>query len=43
VLSLAVLMFGEHMPAATKVTFGFIWAGLIIYSVDAWLTTRRRA
>ena len=43
VLSLAVLMFGEHMPSATVVTFCFIWAGLIIYSADAWMSLRRRA
>lgn len=42
VLSLAVLIFGEHMPSATAVTFCFIWLGLIIYSADAWITTRRR-
>ncbi|WP_460046619.1 EamA family transporter RarD [Pseudomonas sp. S2_H01] len=43
VLSLAVLMFGEHMPSATLVTFLFIWAGLIIYTVDGWLAMKRRA
>ncbi len=43
VLSLAVLVFGEHMPSATLVTFLFIWAGLIIYTVDGWLAMKRRA
>jgi chloramphenicol-sensitive protein RarD len=43
VLSLAVLMFGEHMPSATLVTFLFIWVGLIIYTVDGWLAMKRRA
>lgn len=42
VLTLAVLVFGEHMPSATLVTFCFIWAGLIVYSADAWNATRRR-
>ena len=35
--------FGEHMPSATLVTFLFIWAGLIIYTVDGWLAMKRRA
>jgi chloramphenicol-sensitive protein RarD len=43
VLSLAVLMFGEHMPSATLVTFVFIWIGLIIYTIDGWLAIKRRA
>jgi chloramphenicol-sensitive protein RarD len=43
VLSLAVLMFGEHMPSATLVTFVFIWVGLIIYTIDGWLAMKRRA
>ncbi|HEY0288722.1 MAG TPA: EamA family transporter RarD [Pseudomonas sp.] len=42
VLSLAVLVYGEHMAPSTMVTFGFIWAGLVIYSVDAWMSLRRR-
>jgi len=43
VLSLAVLMFGERLDAATIITFAFIWTGLVVYSVDAWLYLRRRA
>lgn len=41
VLALAVSIFGEHMPSTTVVTFCFIWAGLIIYSIDAWVAIRR--
>ncbi|MGV6396073.1 EamA family transporter RarD [Pseudomonas caspiana] len=43
VLALAVLVFGEHLAPSTLVTFAFIWTGLAIYSVDAWMNTRRRA
>ncbi|MBX8556574.1 EamA family transporter RarD [Pseudomonas cichorii] len=42
VLALAVLLYGEHLNTSTIVTFVFIWAGLAIYSVDAWLSLRRR-
>ncbi|MBI6854073.1 EamA family transporter RarD [Pseudomonas cichorii] len=42
VLALAVLLYGEHLNTSTIVTFVFIWAGLAIYSVDAWLRLRRR-
>ncbi|WP_025994824.1 EamA family transporter RarD [Pseudomonas viridiflava] len=42
VLLLAVLLYDEHMNASTIVTFGCIWAGLAIYSIDAWLSLRRR-
>lgn len=42
VLALAVLVFDEHLAPSTLVTFGFIWAGLTIYSVDAWMAARRR-
>jgi chloramphenicol-sensitive protein RarD len=42
VLSLAVLVFGERLDAATLITFAFIWTGLVVYSVDAWLYLRRR-
>ncbi|WP_268798340.1 EamA family transporter RarD [Pseudomonas huanghezhanensis] len=42
VLTLAVLVYGEHMASSTMVTFGFIWAGLVIYSADAWRSLRRR-
>ncbi|MGV8863900.1 MAG: EamA family transporter RarD [Pseudomonas sp.] len=42
VLSLAVLVYGEHLPASTLLAFAFIWAGLAVYSVDIWLRSRRR-
>jgi chloramphenicol-sensitive protein RarD len=42
VLILAVLLYGEHLGASTLITFAFIWAGLAIYSVDAWINLRRR-
>ncbi|MCS3471667.1 chloramphenicol-sensitive protein RarD [Pseudomonas sp. JUb42] len=43
VLAQAVLLFNEHLAPATLVTFAFIWAGLAVYSVDAWFNLRRRA
>lgn len=43
VLLLAVLLYDEHMNASTIVTFACIWAGLAIYSIDAWLSLRRRS
>ena len=43
VLLLAVLLYDEHMNASTIVTFGCIWAGLAIHSIDAWLSLRRRS
>jgi len=43
VLTLAVLVYGEHLATSTAITFAFIWAGLVIYSVDAWRSLRRRA
>jgi chloramphenicol-sensitive protein RarD len=42
VLALAVLVYGEQLTTTTLITFAFIWTGLAIYSVDAWLTMRRR-
>ncbi|MBP0942256.1 EamA family transporter RarD [Pseudomonas alliivorans] len=42
VLLLAVLLYDEHMNVSTIVTFACIWAGLAIYSIDAWLSLRRR-
>lgn len=42
VLTLAVLVFDEHLASSTLVTFAFIWAGLAFYSIDAWITMRRR-
>ena len=43
VLALAVLVYGEQLTTTTLITFAFIWSGLAIYSVDAWLTMRRRS
>ncbi|RMQ42923.1 RarD protein [Pseudomonas cichorii] len=43
VLALAVMLYGEHLSTSTIVTFVFIWAGLAIYSIDAWLRLRRRS
>ncbi|HCN44688.1 MAG TPA: EamA family transporter RarD [Pseudomonas sp.] len=43
VLLQAVLLFDEHLSSSTLVAFMFIWAGLALYSVDAWLSLRRRA
>lgn len=42
VLMLAVVFYGEHLSTSTLITFAFIWAGLAIYSVDAWINLRRR-
>ena len=42
VLTLAVTVYGEHLSASTLIAFTFIWAGLVVYSLDAWLTLRRR-
>lgn len=43
VLLQAVLLFDEHLSSSTLIAFMFIWAGLAIYSVDAWLSLRKRA
>ena len=42
VLIQAVLLFGEHLSSSTVVALAFIWAGLVVYSIDAWLNMRRR-
>ncbi|MFJ4143342.1 EamA family transporter RarD [Pseudomonas sp. NPDC089734] len=42
VLALAVLVYGEHLSSNTVITFACIWAGLVVYSVDAWLSLRKR-
>lgn len=42
VLAQAVLLYGEHLPSSTLLTFAFIWLGLVIYSIDAWVNLRRR-
>ena len=36
----AVLLFDEPFGSAHLVTFGFIWAGLALYSVDLWRKAR---
>ncbi|MDB5982806.1 MAG: rarD [Pseudomonas sp.] len=41
VLSLAVLVYGEHLAPSTLLAFAFIWTGLAVYSVDIWLRSRR--
>ncbi|WP_439887277.1 EamA family transporter RarD [Pseudomonas sp. MBLB4123] len=42
VLLLAVWVFGEHFDPSRLLAFVCIWAGLALYSLDAWLTLRRR-
>lgn len=42
VLLQAVLLFGEHLSPSTLMAFACIWAGLAVYSVDAWLSLRKR-
>ncbi|MDH4560792.1 EamA family transporter RarD [Pseudomonas sp. BN411] len=37
----AIFLFDEHFDPSKLLAFFFIWAGLAIYSVDAWLTLRR--
>ncbi|WP_085591351.1 EamA family transporter RarD [Pseudomonas sp. B14(2017)] len=43
VLLQAVLLFDEHLSSSNLVAFMFIWAGLAIYSVDAWVSLRKRS
>ncbi|WP_419737379.1 EamA family transporter RarD [Pseudomonas sp. COR18] len=42
VLMEAVLLFDEHLSSSTLTAFMFIWAGLVVYSVDIWLSLRKR-
>ena len=42
VLLQAVWLFDEHLDANTLLAFGFIWAGLLVYSLDIYLSLRRR-
>ncbi len=42
VLLQAIFLFGEHFDPSTLLAFICIWAGLAIYSVDAWLSLRKR-
>jgi chloramphenicol-sensitive protein RarD len=41
VLLLAVFVYGERLDPARLTAFAFIWAGLALYSLDAWLCLRR--
>ncbi|WNW12204.1 EamA family transporter RarD [Pseudomonas sp. DTU_2021_1001937_2_SI_NGA_ILE_001] len=41
VMLLAVLVYGEHLAPSTLAAFAFIWAGLAVYSVDAWWSLRK--
>lgn len=38
---LAVAFYGEHFSAGHAVTFGLIWTGLALFSLDAWSQARR--
>lgn len=33
---MAVIMFGEPLDEARLITFGFVWLGLVIFSLDSW-------
>jgi len=39
---IAVVLYREPFTASGLASFGFIWLGLLIYSLDAWLGVRRR-
>lgn len=43
VLLQAVWLFGEPLPTHKLLAFACIWAGLLVYSLDIWLSLRRRA
>ncbi|MGY2291811.1 EamA family transporter RarD [Pseudomonas sp. SDO528_S397] len=40
VLLEAVLLFGESLAPSTLTAFFFIWAGLLVYSLDIWLNRK---
>jgi chloramphenicol-sensitive protein RarD len=42
VLLQAVWLFDEQLDANKLLAFGFIWAGLLVYSLDIYLSLRRR-
>lgn len=42
VLLQAVLLFGEHLGTSQLLSFICIWAGLLVYSLDIWLSLRRK-
>ncbi|WP_434457009.1 EamA family transporter RarD [Stutzerimonas urumqiensis] len=41
ILLLAVAVFDEPFPPDKLIAFGFIWAGLAVYSLDAWWQLKR--
>ncbi|MEM1433420.1 MAG: EamA family transporter RarD [Pseudomonadota bacterium] len=41
-LFLAVGLFGEPFDSGQVVTFGLIWLALLVFSLEAWMTERRR-
>lgn len=41
VLLQAIWLFDEHLSPSTLTAFMFIWAGLALYSVDAWWSLRK--
>ncbi|WP_120994253.1 EamA family transporter RarD [Stutzerimonas urumqiensis] len=41
ILLLAVAVFDEPFPPDKLIAFGFIWAGLTVYSLDAWWQLKR--
>ncbi|HLD67403.1 MAG TPA: EamA family transporter RarD [Pseudomonas sp.] len=43
VLLQAIFLFGEHFAPSTLLAFAFIWAGLLLYSLDAWVNLRKNA
>ena len=42
VLLLAVFVYGEPLEPSKLLAFVCIWAGLVVYSLDIWLSLRRR-
>ena len=42
-LCLAVFLYGEPVSASQILTFAFVWAGLVLYSVDSLRVYRQRA
>jgi chloramphenicol-sensitive protein RarD len=43
VLLLAVLVFGERLDPGRLLAFACIWSGLLVFSLDAWWSLRRKA
>ena len=39
----AILIFDEHFSPSTLLAFACIWAGLFVYSLDIWLSLRKRS